>query len=181
MFWVLIGVGVIVAMVVLVVVIGMILPKEHRASSTCTFASPPQEVWNTITDFANTSGWRTGLKSVQALPERNGHAIWKETDQSGQAITYETLEIQAPTKFVRRIADDKLPFGGTWTIHVKPSGQTTSVEIVEDGVVFNPVFRFVSKFIMGHTRSMNQYLGDLRKRLESGSQTSHATPSRAAN
>lgn len=166
MFWILIAVGAIVALVALVVIIGLLLPKEHRASRSRVFSSSPEEVWNVVSDFDNSSGWRKQLKKVEALPSRNGHAMWKEIDQGGEAISYETLELVPQKKIVRKIADEKLPFGGTWTIEIKPENQGTRVSIVEDGVVYNPVFRFVSKFILGHTRSMDNYLADLGRHLE---------------
>ena len=169
MFWILIAVGALVALIALVVIIGLLLPKEHRASRSKSFAYPPEKVWNTLTDFGNNTGWRKQLKQVQALPNRNGHAIWKETDKSGQAISYETLELVPQKRIVRKIADEKLPFGGTWTIEVTAEPSGTMVTVVEDGIVYNPVFRFVSKFIMGHTHSIDTYLGDLERHLESDS------------
>jgi hypothetical protein len=180
MFWVLVAVGAIVALIALVVIIGLLLPKEHRASRSKSFACSPEQVWNTLTDFGNNSGWRKQLKHVEALPNRNGHAVWKETDKSGQAISYETLELVPQNRIVRKIADEKLPFGGTWTIEVKAGPSGTTVTIVEDGIVYNPVFRFVSKFIMGHTHSIDTYLGDLGRHLESTSSapTQSAAPAR---
>jgi hypothetical protein len=34
--------------------------------------------------------------------------------------------------------------------------------------VYKPVFRFVSRSVIGHTRSIDRYLSDLDKRLTSG-------------
>jgi hypothetical protein len=169
MFWILVAAGAILALIALVVIIGLLLPKEHRASRSKSFACYPEQVWNTLTDFSNNSGWRKQLKQVEAMPNRNGHAIWKETDKSGQAISYETLELVPQKRIVRKIADEKLPFGGTWTIEIKPETSGTTVTIVEDGIVFNPIFRFVSKFILGHTHSMDIYLDDLERQLEMNS------------
>jgi hypothetical protein len=166
MFWVAVVVVGILAIVALVVVIGLLLPKQHRAVRNKSFSCSPEPVWNAITDFSNTSGWRKQLKSVEALPARNGHPVWKEIDRSGDAIAYETLELVYPRRLVRKIADDKLPFGGTWTIEIKPEPGGTVVEIVEDGIVFNPIFRFVSKFILGHTRTIDNYLAELSQHLE---------------
>jgi hypothetical protein len=169
MFWILVAVGAIVALIALVVIIGLMLPKEHRASRSKSFACAPEQVWNTLTDFDNSSGWRKQLKKVEALPSRNGRAVWKETDKSGESISYETLELVPQKRIVRKIADEKLPFGGTWKIEIKAEASGTMVTIVEDGIVYNPIFRFVSKFILGHTHSIDTYLGDLGRHLESAS------------
>jgi uncharacterized protein YndB with AHSA1/START domain len=167
MFWFLVAAASIIAIIVLVVIVGLLLPKKHLASASRSYNWPLELVWNTITDFANSSDWRKQLKKVEALPARNGHTVWKETDQSGQAIAYETLELVPHQKVVRQIADSNLPFGGTWTIVIKAeSSGITRVEIAEDGIVFNPIFRFVAKFILGHTRTINTYLDDLGSHLE---------------
>ena len=62
-------------------------------------------------------------------------------------------------------ADPKLPFGGTWTYEVQPDVTGSAVTITEDGEVYNPIFRFVSKFIMGHKATMNGYLRALGKKF----------------
>ena len=44
-------------------------------------------------------------------------------------------------------------------------GGGTRLTITEDGEVYNPLFRFVSRFIMGHTSSIDRYLADVQKAL----------------
>ena len=39
------------------------------------------------------------------------------------------------------------------------------VTIVERGEVSNPVFRFVSRFVMGHARTIEDYLNDLARKF----------------
>jgi hypothetical protein len=64
------------------------------------------------------------------------------------------------------IADSTLPFGGKWTYELTPSGTGTMLRITEDGEVYNPVFRFVSRFVMGHTATMDKYLADVGKAID---------------
>jgi hypothetical protein len=40
------------------------------------------------------------------------------------------------------------------------------LRITEDGEVYNPVFRFVSRFVMGHTATMDKYLADVGKAID---------------
>jgi hypothetical protein len=42
----------------------------------------------------------------------------------------------------------------------------SELRITEEGEVYNPIFRFVSRFIMGHTATIDSYLSAVRKRLE---------------
>jgi hypothetical protein len=66
---------------------------------------------------------------------------------------------------VSRIADRSLPFGGRWTFELSPAPGGTLLRITEDGEVYNPIFRFVSRFVFGHDRTINGYLEDLERHL----------------
>ena len=77
------------------------------------------------------------------------------------AMTFETVEARAPRKLVRRIADEGLPFGGTWTITVESDDAGSLVCVVEHGHVKHPLFRVVSRFVLGHTRTIDAYLSAL--------------------
>jgi hypothetical protein len=81
------------------------------------------------------------------------------------------VESEQPLRLVTRIADPNLPFGGTWTYLIAPEAEGCSIEITEHGEVYNPIFRFVSRFIMGHAATIEAYLSALGKRLEEGGQT----------
>jgi hypothetical protein len=59
---------------------------------------------------------------------------------------------------VTHITDKALPFGGSWDYRLEPAGNDTRVTITENGEVYNPVFRFVSRFLMGHTATIDKYL-----------------------
>jgi hypothetical protein len=68
----------------------------------------------------------------------------------------------APKLLVRQIiADENAPFSGRWEIELAPVAGGTSVQITERGEVRNAFFRFVSRFIMGHTATINEYLKNL--------------------
>lgn len=155
----LIYVGAIVVVVPLIIVlIGAALPKDHVASRKIVVKAPPDAVYALI---AGPSDWR-GLK-YERLSE--SPLKWRETDASGDAITYERVEAVAPTRIVNRIADPKLPFGGSWIYEVAPDGSGSSLTITENGEVYNPIFRFVSRFIMGHTATIEKYQRDLVDRF----------------
>ncbi len=46
---------------------------------------------------------------------------------------------------VLRIADPSLPFSGTWTYEIKPTGTGRELTLTEDGEVGNPIFRVMQK------------------------------------
>lgn len=72
------------------------------------------------------------------------------------------MEHVAPRRFVVRIADRSLPFGGTWSYDIAPaSGGGSELRISEDGEIYNVIYRFVSRFFLGYTATMEQYFRDL--------------------
>ena len=68
-----------------------------------------------------------------------------------------------------RIADDTLPFGGTWTFELAPEGTGTRLRITERGFVKPPPFRFIAKFFLGYTKTIEGYLGDLSQKTGASS------------
>jgi len=149
--------GVIVFAIVAVVVVGALLPKSHMASRTAIIRATPEQVFALI---SGPQDWRADLKEYKFFDESGRH-MQRETDKHGQTITYEIVQSQPPTLRKNTIADKNLPFGGSWTWNIKPQSDGCAVTITEDGEVYNPVFRFVSRFIMGHTRTIDNYLAML--------------------
>ena len=71
-----------------------------------------------------------------------------------------------PRALVTRIADPKLPFGGTWTYEISSQADGGSLlRITEDGEIYNPIFRFASRFVLGYSRTQEQYLQALGARF----------------
>jgi hypothetical protein len=76
------------------------------------------------------------------------------------------VESIAPRRHVTRISDPSLPFGGTWTWELRQTADGgCEASVTEHGFVTNPLFRFVSRFVIGHHASMDTYLKHLAKRL----------------
>ncbi|MDB4912441.1 MAG: hypothetical protein JWM95_85 [Gemmatimonadetes bacterium] len=154
--------GVIVAVVVIVVVVGYGLPVKHHASRQAVFRSPAESVYAAIANVRDYPTWRSKVQSVEVLSEQS----FREKGSDG-AILYVVESAAPPVRRVTRIADDKLPFGGTWTYELTPTSGGTALRITEDGEVYNPVFRFMSKFVFGHRATIDGYLKDLGKKFGS--------------
>ncbi len=101
---------------------------------------------------------------MDLLPEVDGHPRWVE-DASGQRIAFEATEADPPRRLVVRIADAHLPFGGSWTYTLTPTERGTRLGIIENGEVYNPLFRFMSRFVFGHTATIDGYLESLGSRF----------------
>ena len=156
--------------------IGLVLPRGHVVARRVRLRQPAGEVWARIRDHAAEPGWRSKLTRVERLPDEHGRERWKEV-QGRSAMTFETLEAVPPRRLVRRIADEKLPFGGSWTIEVEGDGAGGCVaSVTEHGEVKHPLFRVVSRFVIGHTRTIDSYLRDLAASFEEGAEPEPAEP-----
>jgi uncharacterized protein YndB with AHSA1/START domain len=159
----LIALAVVGAFIGVIVLTGYALPVGHVASRTATLSQPVDRVYAALTDIASYPQWRSDVKSVEVLsaaPPRR----WREHGGNGD-ITFEVAEAQPPMRLVTRIADRDLPFGGTWTYELMAEGNGTRLTITEHGEVYNPIFRIMSRFVFGHTATMDQFLADLKKHL----------------
>jgi len=136
------------------------IPKGHVATRTASFDQTPDTVWNVITDFPSAPTWRSTVKSMERLDDRNGHPVWVEVGRTGR-LTYEVTEFDPPRRMVTRIADDKLPFGGCWTYEISDAGLRCRLTITENGEIYNPVFRCLARFVFGYHATMERYLADL--------------------
>jgi len=134
MKWMLIVLGALAVLVVLVAAIGSRLPREHVASRTLRVRRTPQEVWAAVTQATAAS-----------------------------SVPVDVLEQDPPRRQVTRVKESEKMFGGTWTIAIEPdpstsSGQACTLTITENGWVANPIFRFVSRFVMGHHATIDGVL-----------------------
>jgi uncharacterized protein YndB with AHSA1/START domain len=165
MKWLLVVLGLIVGLVLLVVIVGALLPRQHHVTRSARYNQPPAAIWQAITDYKNFPSWRSGLVRVDTLPSKNNFDAWRESYTHDMTIPMQVDAADAPKHLVTRIADPNLPFGGTWTTEIASDGNGCIVRITEDGEVSNPFFRFVSRFIMGYTATIDTYLRDLGKKF----------------
>lgn len=159
--WLILVVGIVVALVLAVLVAGLLLPEEHRASRTLVTKQTPQAIWDAINDHAHETAWRSDVKNVSSLGERDGKQVWQEEYKDGNKVTLITTESKPPRRMVRELTDLEGPFSGRWEIDITPTPAGSNVTITEIGRVSNPVFRFASKYIIGHTTFMEKYLTGL--------------------
>jgi uncharacterized protein YndB with AHSA1/START domain len=160
MIWVVYVIGSLVVFAILLAAAGSLLPKEHSATRRATYRRPAADVWDAITDIEKFPTWRKDLSSVERLPDRDGRPVWREKGKHG-TMTLEQIEARPPSRLVGRIADKNLPFGGTWTYELNEAAGSTMLAITEDGEVYNPVFRFLARFVFGYASTMEKYLKDL--------------------
>ena len=136
MKWVGIAVAGLAAVAAIIAIVGTRLPREHVASRTLRVGRTPEEVWPVLVRLMASSSVPTDI-----------------------------LENNPPRRLVSRVKDTEKMFGGTWTITITASPTGSTLTITEDGWVGNPIFRFVSRFVMGHHATMDGMLKQVAKRF----------------
>jgi len=160
MKWLLLILVAIAALIVAVVVIGALLPKDHTVTRSIRLHQPPAAVWQAITDYTKFPEWRHDVQTVAPLPASIGKSGWIETVKGVGRIPLEITDSVPRQRLVAHIADPNLPFGGDWIYEITPAdgGAASTLRITERGSVRNPIFRFVSRFIFGLRATMDNYL-----------------------
>lgn len=164
MKWVWIVLGAVVALVVLVYVAGLFVPREHRATCRARFTQPAEVLFAAITDVEGFAGWRVGLSSAVRVDPIGGAPAYRETTSQG-TCTYVVQASVPPRELVLRIADEELPYGGTWTFVITPAGGGATLAITEDGFVKPPIFRVLARVVFGYHATMEQYLRALGRKF----------------
>ena len=166
MRYLLIAAAILGALVLLVLAIGWSLPVRHTAANEVTINTAAGSLYNLITDVERYPQWRSSVERTERLPDSAGKTRFREVGSNG-TILYEMESAEPNRRVVARIADRSLPFGGSWTYELIPRGDPTTLRITENGEVYNPLFRFVSRFVMGHTRTIDTYLHDVAQHFDS--------------
>jgi hypothetical protein len=136
MKWIAFIVGGTVLFVVVIAAVGAMLPRSHKASRTLRLKHSPAEVWPVV---------------IQATAAAD--------------VPVDVLESQPPHRLVTRVTEKEKNFGGTWTIAIAAVPQGSDITITEDGWVANPIFRFVSRFVIGHHATMDGLLKQVQSKL----------------
>lgn len=164
MKWFLIVAGALVLLVALLFVVGTFLPREHRATSRATFRARADTLFKLLADVEAYPAWRPDVKSVRRLEPQDGKPAFVEESKHG-TVRYVVEASEPPARLVTRVDDDTLPYGGTWTFALTPSGTGTTLAITEDGFVDPALFRVLARFVFGHHATMEQVLADLARKL----------------
>jgi uncharacterized protein YndB with AHSA1/START domain len=148
------------ALVAVVGLIGVMLPRDHRATSHIMLQTSPAEVWPAVRNLDALLGSWKDLESAGRVADQNGKEVWQQK-AGGFEMKLIIEEATPPSYLVTRIdAPPDAAFGGTWTYQLTPEGTGTRVTITEAGYVSNPIFRVMMK-AMGTHRSLDGFLTGL--------------------
>jgi len=171
--------AVIAVLVVVVVIVGSLLPQKHEAVCYISLHQKPEAVFALISDVQAGASWRPDVQAVEILPSTDGHVHFREKMKHG-AITMQVLEARPPEQLITQIADKSLPFGGVWIMDISPTPDGCRLSIVERGEIYNPIFRFVSRFVLGYTNTMDTYLRNVAHKFGENAEPQDGTPPKSS-
>jgi hypothetical protein len=157
--------GIIVGLVLLAAIVALVgsrLPKEHVASKSILLQRRPDEVYAVVRDFASAPRWRADVSQVEVETQPNGLVYFREVGSNG-TVNYELIEDVPAQRMVTKIRDTDLGYSGQWTYTFTAENGGTRLTIREDGVVANIFFRFMSRYVFGHTATIDSYLAALAR------------------
>jgi hypothetical protein len=150
--------------------VGSRLPAQHLARMGCQYPIGCEVLWEILTDYTSAPQWRSSVVAVHR-DTTTSREIWVENN-GRRKVAYETIEQLPCKRLVRRIATPDLPFSGTWTFEIAPAQNGCLLQVTECGTVANPFFRFIARYLIGHERSLRQYLSELSAYVARRTQTS---------
>jgi len=165
----------VVLLVLVVIFVGTLLPKKHVVARKISLHRSPAEVFSFISDFQSEPSWRRDVQLVVMQPTKAGLVGFVEKSKNG-SIAMEVRVSNPPQRLVTEIADKSLPFGGVWIFDIAPDPQGCTLQITERGEIYNPFFRFVSRFILGYKKTMDTYLEDVANTFHESSPLADSSP-----
>lgn len=148
--------------------IGSRMPAEHVAIRRARIPAPIDAVYARLADVERGPEWRSDVKAIEIV-RREPRLRWKERGRHGE-IEYERDELVEPASIITRIVSEDLPFGGRWIYALAAEGEATSVTITEEGEVRPALFRFLSRYVFGHTATIDGVLRALARSFGSDAQ-----------
>ena len=151
----------IVAIIAIVLIIGLFLPKERTFTKKAVLNSDITKVFNIVTDFKNQTTWRNDVKEIIVIDDNT----WTEVPKKGTAITFKVKQKIEKEIFEIEIVEPK-NFNGYWVGTFKQTNQNaTEIEFKEVVTVSNPFFRTLSYLFVDLDKPMDLYLENLNQKL----------------
>ena len=153
---------VVVALIAIVLIIGLFLPKERTFTKTAVLNSDVTKVFNLVSDFKNQTTWRNDVKEIIGIDENT----WTEVPKKGTAITFKVKQKIENEIFEIEIIEPK-NFNGYWVGTFKQTKENqTAIEFKEVVTISNPFFRTISYFFVDLDKTMDLYLQNLKQKLD---------------
>lgn len=150
----------ILAVIAIVAMIGLFLPKQREFVKQATLKSPPEKVFQVVTDVENQASWRNDVQKITIIDKNT----WTEVPKEGTPITFKIKRKIENQLFEIEIIDPK-SFNGYWVGTFEKAGTGTNVVFKEVVTIENPFFRIVSSLFIDLDKTMEVYLSNVKTKL----------------
>lgn len=164
--------GIVVLACVAVYFMASSLPREHRASSTIEVAATPEELWPLVADLEGQAEWSEMIHSVDVSETADGQKLYTQMTDMGPLPLVVVLS-EEPERFKTEIHGTDMGWGGTWDWTIEPTDAGSRMTIVEEGWIENPVFKFLSHYVMEPHEAMDSVLTLIAREVGSDSMPTH--------
>lgn len=156
-------VGLLILVFLVILAWGAGLPVDHTAYCSASIGRDSKTLFDDVENDGESPAWRPEVVRVMRARDRAGRPVWVEIGARGMSLQYdETASSRNAGRIVRTIDDPGAPFGGTWTYTFVPDGpQAAMIAIRENGEIYNPLFRFLARYVVGYTSTMRTFISDL--------------------
>lgn len=164
--------GGIVVLIGVILLTGLVLPREHKVQSCLTLTAPAESVWAVMRDIGATPTWWHDMERAERT-DSAGAERWTES-AGGFTMTVRVEEVTPGHRFDTTIEPPPdAVFGGVWRHEVSAAEGGGSVACLsEDGWVSNPAFRAIG-YLMGQRKTIDSYLTALSARFGGGARPEH--------
>ena len=150
----------ILALFAIVIVIGLFLPRQREFVKTANFNSSIEKVFQSVTDVANQTSWRSDVQEIKIIDQDT----WTEIPQKGTPITFKTKQKVQNQLFEIEIIEPK-SFNGHWVGTFEQTTSGTKVVFKEVITIDNPFFRVMSLLFIDLDKTMELYMNNLKTKL----------------
>jgi hypothetical protein len=144
MRWLLKGAAGAAVLVAALYLFGLSRPDTHVARTRAHYATAPEVLWAALSEVERWPEWNPEVRSVERLPDRNGHPVMNVVGSWGAAATKLTV-VEPPARL--RTEMDAGDFSGSWSYELERAMDGgTVLTVTEEGRVGNPFFRAMMLF-----------------------------------
>jgi len=148
------------AIVALVFVIGLFLPKQRVFVKTASLKSPLGKVFQIVTDVEKQASWRADVQAIKVIDQNT----WTEIPKKGRSITFKTKQKIQNQIFEIEIIEPK-SFQGYGVGQFEQTTTGTKVLFKEVITIDNPFLRVMSFLFLDLDQTMEVYMGNLKSKL----------------
>ena len=161
MRWVVLPVGILLAVGAAAFAVGAALPATTTAERTQRVAAPPAILWAKVTDVAGQAQWRRDLQSIEMLDEGRR---WIERTKAGDSIAFSLIERREQERFAIAYQSER-GFSGQWVGLFQADGGGAQLSMTETVTVPNPFMRLIARVVAPPGSHLDLYLADLQTAL----------------